>query len=188
MSLKCCFQYDDGTFCKKWAKTGSRFCHNHQPQGASGPRPDGHSLEGWPALHPFARLAMPADLFELVRETLNATRMGKVAPAQAHAIVALANVWLRIHEKLEHADRLYALDKQILPSLVDAESAAHAERVAAQTAEGEHDQETAGRAEPAVSVPLAAGRAAEPALGPEAVSLAEAQARLEEFLAACAAG
>jgi hypothetical protein len=132
MSLKCLFRYDDGSYCKRWAQKDSRFCYNHQPQGLDGP-----GGTDWPSLHPFTRLATLSDLFDLLRESLNAARMGTMPAAQAASICSLATLWLKTYEKMESADRIYALSHQILPTLVDAESAAHAERLAAATAETE---------------------------------------------------
>ncbi len=132
MNLKCLFRYDDGSYCKRWAQKGSRFCYNHQPQGLDGP-----GGTDWPSLHPFTRLATLSDLFDLLRESLNAARMGTMPTGQAASICSLATLWLKTYEKMEQSDRLYALTHQILPTLVDAESAAHAERLAAATAETE---------------------------------------------------
>lgn len=132
MNLKCLFRNDDGSYCKRWAQKGSRFCYNHQPQGLDGP-----GGTDWPSLHPFTRLATLSDLFDLLRESLNAARMGTMRTGQAASICSLATLWLKTYEKMEQSDRLYALTHQILPTLVDAESAAHAERLAAATAETE---------------------------------------------------
>lgn len=128
MALKCLFRYDDGSYCKRWAQKESRFCYNHQPQGLDGPYGN-----DWPVLHPFVRLAELTDLFDLVRETLNALRMGTMPPAQGAAIISGCNFWLKLYEKIEVGDRLSALRNQVLPTLVDAESALHAERLAAST-------------------------------------------------------
>jgi hypothetical protein len=132
MSLKCLFRNDDGSYCKRWAQKDSRFCYNHQPQGLDGP-----GGTDWPSLHPFTRLSTLSDLFDLLRESLNAARMGTMPTGQAASICSLATLWLKTYEKMESADRIYALSHQILPTLVDAESAAHAERLAAATAETE---------------------------------------------------
>lgn len=136
-NTRCFFRYDD-TYCKRWAQRGSRFCYNHQPQGEGGigyGQGSGHSAEGWPQLHPHARLATPSDVFDLVRETLNATRLGTVTPGQAAAVSSLAALWLKLYEKLQAEERVYALSSQIIPTLVDAESAAHLERLQRHTAE-----------------------------------------------------
>lgn len=132
MSMRCCFRYDDGNYCQAWAMRNSRFCNNHQPRGLNDPGT--YSRDGWPMLHPIARLATPSDLFDLIRETLNAIRMGRITPSQAFAVSSVAGRWLEVYDKLEWEERLHALQEQILPSLVDAESAAHAEREAKLTA------------------------------------------------------
>lgn len=129
---KCFFRYPSGDYCKRWAQHGSHFCFNHQPQGASGPAPGVNrpTPDGWPSLHPHVRLAMPIDLFNLVRETLNGVRMGRVPPGQAMAISALCGWWLKLYEKLDQDARLHAMQAQILPTLVDAETAAREEQIA----------------------------------------------------------
>lgn len=128
MSSKCFFRYDNGSYCKRWAQKESRFCYNHRPQGLDGP-----FGADWPSLHPFTRLGTLGDLFDFIRETLNALRMGTMPPAQGAAIISASNFWLKLYEKMEVGERLNALRNQVLPTLVDAESAAHAERLAAST-------------------------------------------------------
>ncbi|MGH9795314.1 MAG: hypothetical protein ACRD5G_11110 [Candidatus Acidiferrales bacterium] len=128
MTLKCLFRYDDGSYCKRWAQKESRFCYNHQPQGL-----EGRFGSDWPTLHPFTRLATLSDLFEFTRETLNALRMGTMPPTQGATIIAACNFWLKLYEKMQVGDRLDALRNQVLPTLVDAESAIHAERLEAST-------------------------------------------------------
>lgn len=128
MSLKCYFRFDDGSYCKRWAQRESRFCYNHQPQGLDGP-----FGSQWPTLHPFTRLATLGDLFEFTRETLNALRMGTMPPSQGATIISACNFWLKVYEKMQVGDRLSALRNQVLPTLVDAESAIHAERLEAST-------------------------------------------------------
>jgi len=138
LNTKCFFRFDDGNYCKRWAQKGSRFCYNHQPQGLSGPGygpGNGNCPGGWPMLHPQARLATPMDLFDMVRESLNALRMGSMSPAQAAGITSLSALWLKLYETLQHEERLQALNAQILPTLVDAESAAHQDRLERATAE-----------------------------------------------------
>lgn len=128
MALNCYFQYESGRFCKKFAMTGSRFCNNHQPRGQSS---EGQlDPAGWPQLHPHLRLATPNDLFDLVRETLHATRTGAVTPSQAFAIGSLSTIWLRVYDNMLAAQRLRALQRQILPSMVDMEFSEAAEREA----------------------------------------------------------
>ncbi|MGH9790168.1 MAG: hypothetical protein ACRD5W_03065, partial [Candidatus Acidiferrales bacterium] len=99
-----------------------------QPQGLDGP-----FGSQWPTLHPFTRLATLGDLFEFTRETLNALRMGSMPPSQGATIISACNFWLKLYEKMQVGDRLSALRNQVLPTLVDAESAIHAERLEAST-------------------------------------------------------
>lgn len=134
MALNCYFQYENGRFCKKFAMTGSRFCNNHQPppalDPAAIPRRDAPGSPVASQVHPHLRLASPSDLFDLVRETLHATRTGALTPSQAFAISSLCTVWLRVYEGMRAHQRLTALQQQILPSLVSAEAAAAAEHEA----------------------------------------------------------
>lgn len=191
-NTKCFFRYDDGYYCKRWAQRGSRFCHAHQPQGLSGPGHgpgNGNCPGGWPMLHPFARLATPNDLFDLVRESLSALRMGSMTPAQAAGICSLSAMWLKLYEKLEHHERVQALNAQILPSLVDAESAAHLERVERATAET--DRQAAIEAElnhivqfgPRPETDDPAAPAQPDSSDPPQLTLEEAQAKGEAMLA-----
>jgi len=187
MSQKCYFQYDGSRFCKNWAQQGSRFCRNHQPPGPT----DDTSHIG---LHPYARLAMPRDVFHLVSESLNAVRLGSMTPAKAYAIGYLSTIWLKLHALMGYAAREDVLRHQILASLVDAESAARAEQ---ELPPPDPDPPAAQAAQPRATAdppdafdPWAAGRMAGPApsrdAGPvppdEPINLQEAQARLAELL------
>ncbi|MGH9793436.1 MAG: hypothetical protein ACRD5G_01570, partial [Candidatus Acidiferrales bacterium] len=86
-SVKCAFQFADLRTCQRWSNRGSRFCHNHQP-------PYRMNDDQYDRVHPLARLSTPDDVFNVIRESLNATRQGRMAPAQAFAVDRLANTWL----------------------------------------------------------------------------------------------
>ena len=120
-SSKCAFQSTDGDPCKRWANRGSRFCNNHQPSFPLG-------FNQWKKVHPLAKLETPNDLFDVIRETLNATRQGRISPKQAYAVGYLAKVWLEVHRRAQEWLRDKALFQQMLPTLVDAESAAELDR------------------------------------------------------------
>lgn len=115
-SVKCAFQFADLRTCQRWANRGSRFCHNHQP-------PYRMSDDQYDRVHPLARLSTPDDVFNVIRESLNATRQGRISPGQAFAVDRLANTWLKFHDRVRTSDRDKVLYQQMLPSLVDAESA-----------------------------------------------------------------
>lgn len=133
MSMKCLFRNDDGSYCKRWAQKNSNFCHAHRLPNFNSPE----SARPWPGLHPFTRLATPTDLFDLLRESLNAARMGTMPPGQASSIATLSYAWLKAYDRLRSHDRIEAMDNLILPTLADATCAAQAERLAAATDETE---------------------------------------------------
>lgn len=122
-SVKCYFRFPNGRYCDKWAKTGSRFCHHHQPKAHPSPYLD--------ATASLARLVTPEDLFLFIRESLNAVRMGALTPGQAYSIACLSDRWLKLHRQLDYGGRKRALQDQILASMLDSESAAAVEHEAA---------------------------------------------------------
>ncbi len=119
MSDRCAYQYRAGVFCKRWAETGKRFCHDHSPDDDASRRIRGEHL------HPLARLSTPEDLFDAIRETINATRLSRITPGQAYAIGYLADVWLRVHQAIGWRAREHALFRQFLPGLLAEEAALH---------------------------------------------------------------
>jgi len=82
-SLKCYFRFPNGHYCDKWAKRGSRFCHHHQP--AAHPHIDPYDAPS------MARLATKGDLFQFIRESLVAVRMGSITPSQGFAIAGMSD-------------------------------------------------------------------------------------------------
>ena len=115
MSARCSYRRPDGTVCKRWASAGSRFCYRHGPAYNLMNRSEGDQL------HPLARLTTPDDIFDVVRETLNVTRQGRISPGQAYAVGYLVDIWLRVHNKLEPRQRDTALYRQLLPELIEDE-------------------------------------------------------------------
>ena len=69
-------------------------------------------------LHPLARLTTPEDVFDLVRETLNAARLGRIPPGQAYSVCSLVREWRRLYQDLSFRQRESALHRQILPDLL----------------------------------------------------------------------
>lgn len=117
-NVRCSYESFEGLLCKRWAMRGSHFCHAHQPN----PKAiwDGASL------HPLARLASPEDVFDVLRETLNAARQGRIAPRQAYAVGYLAQILLKVYDRVSIQYRDEALTRQIIPTLADEETAAEA--------------------------------------------------------------
>lgn len=118
MSTRCTFETHEGRLCKRWAVRGSHFCFNHLPARDTTKGYDGASL------HPLARLSCPEDIFDVLRETLNAVRLGRIHPAQAYAVSHVAQVLLKVYERVRIERRDDALDRQIIPTLADEESCA----------------------------------------------------------------
>ena len=118
MTERCVYRYPAGHFCKRWVETGKRFCHDHDPD-----RDDLPKRTKADHLHPLLRLSTPEDLFDAVREAINAARLGRISPGQAYAMGYLADVWLRLHKAIGCGLRDKALHRQFLPDIVAEESA-----------------------------------------------------------------
>lgn len=122
MNIRCSYEAPTtGMVCKRWAMRGSNFCYHHRPLPADRPH-DGSML------HPLARLADPADIYDVLRETLNAARQGRLAPGQAYAVGYLAQVLLKVYDRVRIDQRDDGLARQIIPTLADEEAAADVER------------------------------------------------------------
>ena len=116
MNVRCSYESFEGQMCKRWAMRGSHFCYNHQPMQNPAAASDGASL------HPLARLANPEDVFDVLRETLNAVRLGRIVPAQAYAVGFLAQLVLKVYDRVSQDHRTEALHRQLIPTLVDQET------------------------------------------------------------------
>jgi hypothetical protein len=118
MPQRCAHERALGKFCARWPSPGSRFCYLHRAAHGSASEP-GQAL---------ARLATPADLFDVIREALHAVRFGRIQPGQAYAVAYLAQIWLRLYRQLACDDRQAALQGDLLADLVahDADSLAAA--------------------------------------------------------------
>jgi len=112
----CAHRFGDGTFCKRPAKGESRFCGHHQPFKATANSPEHHD-----EIHPLARLLEPKDVFNVVRETLNAVRQGRISPGQAYAVGYMIQVWLQASREVGYYERQSALESQFLPQVLEAE-------------------------------------------------------------------
>jgi hypothetical protein len=121
MPVKCHHRFRSGSFCHRTASPGTPFCGYHQ-----GSRATIASVEG-AELHPLARLTTPEDVWDLLRETLNAARLGRISAAQARAVHHLAREWRAYYALLSERQREKALHRQILPTLMLEESRSDAE-------------------------------------------------------------
>jgi hypothetical protein len=160
MSTRCTFESFDGRLCKRWADRGSLFCFNHHPARNTANGYDGATL------HPLARLSDPDDIFDVLRETLNAVRLGRIPPAQAYAVAHLAQVLLKVYDRVRVEHRDAALDRQIIPTLADEESCADTETSLALSLPVEVDPADA----PALAPRGAVHVAQHPLLSPAAVA------------------
>jgi hypothetical protein len=98
MSVRCTFRLDSGKFCRRWARKGSPVCAHHTP--ASPPAESGDFEEN---LSPLDRLNTHDDLFDVVRESLNAIRLGRLSPGRAYATGYFIDLWMRVRERMEKA-------------------------------------------------------------------------------------
>lgn len=112
----CAHRYGDGTFCKRRAKDDSRFCGHHQPYKATPNSPEHHD-----DIHPLMRLTEPKDVFDVVRETLNAVRQGRISPGQAYAVGYMVQIWLRVSRQVGYYERQSVVESQYLPQVLEAE-------------------------------------------------------------------
>ncbi|MBI1737728.1 MAG: hypothetical protein HYR58_00585, partial [Acidobacteria bacterium] len=94
MSQRCAHKHPGGSYCKRWASTGSPFCYRHQP-----PPEKPAELEDDANLSPLDRLNTHDDLFDVVRESLNAIRLGRLSPGRAYATGYFIDLWMRVRER-----------------------------------------------------------------------------------------
>ena len=122
MARKCLHRLPSGSFCKRWAAEGSQFCSHHVGSTAHLQHEEAMHL------HPLARLTTPEDVFDLVRETLNAARLGRIPPGQAYSVCSLVREWRRLYQDLSFRQRESALHRQILPDLLIEDQQSESER------------------------------------------------------------
>lgn len=122
---KCTYRLSSGSFCKRWASASSQFCHHHE--GSTAYFQQSESGE----LHPLARLTTPEDIFDMLREALNATRLGRMSSGQAHAIGHLAAEWRKTYELLSFRQREMNLHRQFLTDVMVDDKELEAERAEA---------------------------------------------------------
>ncbi len=135
MSNKCSYVLANGQPCRRWALRGQGFCPVHQPDPPPIPYDWRNKEKG--ATHRYseldvavpalARLATPRDLFDVIREAINAVRLGRISPGQAYAINALAAAWTKARNQLNSENRDCILRGQMLPALAEEERLAEEE-------------------------------------------------------------
>jgi hypothetical protein len=118
---KCIYRLRSGSFCRRYASAESKFCSHHQGSVARFEYFDGAEL------HPLQRLTTPEDVFDMLREALNATRLGRMTPAQAHAIGHLSAEWRKTYDTLLARGREDAIAGQFIPNLMLEEKQREAE-------------------------------------------------------------
>ena len=97
MSDRCTFRLENGKFCRRWPIKGTRFCLGHTKVESA---PETGVEED---LSPLDRLNTHDDLFDVVRESLNAIRLGRLAPGRAYATGYFIDLWLRVRDRMEKA-------------------------------------------------------------------------------------
>ena len=97
MPEHCTFRAENGKFCRRWPVKGTRFCFNHTP-AVPAPQPESEADAN---LSPLDRLTTHDDLFDVVRESLNAIRTGRLSPGRAYATGYFIALWLRVRDRME---------------------------------------------------------------------------------------
>jgi hypothetical protein len=114
----CAHRFPNASFCKRRAREGSRFCGYHRAD---------ENLTSFPAqadVNPLDRLLEPSDAFAVMRETVNAARLGRIPPAQVYAVCAAVYAWLKVWRVMGYRDRQEALESQYVSNVLDAEASA----------------------------------------------------------------
>jgi hypothetical protein len=112
----CAHRFPNASFCQRRAREGSRFCGYHRADENLTSFPE------QPGVNPLDRLTEISDVFAVVRETVNAARLGRMSPAQVYAVCAAIHLWLKLERELGYHDRQDALERQYVSSVLDAEA------------------------------------------------------------------
>jgi hypothetical protein len=118
MPKRCAYVHPNGKPCRRWPMEDHKYCYHHAPS-VDATQPDTAD-----ELHPLLRLTTPGDVFDVVRETLNAARLGRIKPSQVYAVGYMAQLWARFYDMQRYADRWAGLYRQFNPDLVDEEEVA----------------------------------------------------------------
>lgn len=118
MPKRCQYVHPNGKPCRRWPQEDSQFCYHHTA------RYDAIEPSKGEDLHPLLRLTTPGDVFDVVRETLNAARLGRIRPSQVYAVGYMVQLWFRCYDNAVHRNREAGLFRQMNPDLVDEEEIA----------------------------------------------------------------
>ena len=118
MSKRCKYVHPNGKHCRRWPQKDSQFCYHHTSRAEATEPAYGDGL------HPLLRLTTYGDVFDVVRETLNAARLGRIRPSQVYAVGYMVQLWFRSYDNVMHRNREASLFRQMNPDLVDEESIA----------------------------------------------------------------
>ena len=118
MPKRCFYIHPNGKHCRRWPQEDSNYCYHHTA------RADAFDLTEGEDLHPLLRLTTPDDAFDVVRETLNAARLGRIRPSQVYAVGYMLQHWARFYNLTLCFRREAGLHRQLNPDLVDEEEVA----------------------------------------------------------------
>ena len=118
MPKRCAYVHPNGKKCRRWPQDHSRYCYHHTARADATDESTGEDL------HPLLRLTTPGDVFDVIRETLNAARLGRIRPSQVFAVGYMAQLWARFYAMAKYGDRQAGLYRQLNPDLVDEEEIA----------------------------------------------------------------
>ena len=118
MPKRCAYVHPNGKPCRRWPQEDSKFCYHHTS------RADAVEPSYGEDLHPLLRLTTYEDVFDVVRESLNAARLGRIRPSQVYAVGYMIQLWLRLHDRTLSGMRERSLHRQMNPDLVDEEEIA----------------------------------------------------------------
>jgi hypothetical protein len=115
MPKRCSYIHPNGKPCRRWPQKDSPFCYHHTARQDAITPTEGEDL------HPLLRLTTPGDVFDVVRETLNAARLGRIRPSQVYAVGYAIQLWCRMYNMKMIDTRAAGLHRQMNPDLVDEE-------------------------------------------------------------------
>jgi hypothetical protein len=98
----CCYKRDNGTQCKAHAQTANEYCFFHDPalqaERTAAARAGGIASTSKRASATVKPLRTPADVIELLSDTINQVRRGEIDPGIATSIGHVASVLLATME------------------------------------------------------------------------------------------
>lgn len=115
MSKRCSYVHPNGKSCRRWPQEAGKYCYHHTARLEAIEPNRGEDL------HPLLRLTTPGDVFDVIRETLNAARLGRIRPSQVYAVGYATQRWCRMYNMKMIDTRVAGLHRQMNPDLVDEE-------------------------------------------------------------------